>query len=174
MKKTIFILIVFCSLYSSAQLPPHPPGSYIINTNIDKFVGTWISISGTDTLTIVLHKEKIFFPNPLSYDQDMLIGWHRYVKNGQLIESSLQYVGDSYSNGHFTLFGTSENSTKVRFTTFIDLSKNKISDNLRLTIKGNQVPFPRAVWELKNSQGLKIGGYDFGFTVPQTLVLYKN
>jgi hypothetical protein len=170
MKNIFFLLLITNSLNCMAQLSPHPVGSYTTNGLLDKFVGTWMWTSGTDTMTVVLQKQKIHYPSPFDYDIDQIVGWHRYVKAGVLMESSLQYVGTPFSNGHSTLLGWTENKSRLRLT-FDDLSKQKHSNELYFTMLNGSTT--QANWSIRNSEGLKNGGYDHSFTVPTTMAFTK-
>ncbi len=100
-------------------------------TIMDKFVGTWRWVSGTDTVIIVLQRQNVFIQPGIS--RMSLVGWHKYVQNGQVVQSSLQYVGrdetvehtDVTSDLKTTLMGHARNSTTIWFTTFWDLTLHK-------------------------------------------------
>lgn len=83
---------------SSAILQPYQCSSYTPNTELNKFVGNWKWTSGNNSFEMVLKKEKVF--KPLDDDQsceDIIIGFHKYIKNGTEIESSLQNQNSNYS-----------------------------------------------------------------------------
>ncbi len=175
MKKIIIPLIA--TLFTTgcmAQLMPHPQGSYTLSPSLDKFVGTWKWVSGNDTMVLTFLKQKAHFRSPLNYDVDVLVGWHSYIKNGTLVESSLQYAGATpFSwSGQFTLLGSADADYKVGFTTFKDITKHKTSSNLTFTI--NKFNINQATWVLKNSQGMKNANYDYGFTVPLNMVFTRQ
>jgi hypothetical protein len=97
-------------------------------TTMNKFIGTWRWVSNTDTVLIVLQKQNVtIYPR---YSRPLLAGWHKYVKNGQLIQSSLQYVGrdenaDYNSNDpdpKNTLGGFAKDLNTIWFTSFWDLT----------------------------------------------------
>lgn len=144
----IFSLITF-STYSQT----------ITNNDIDKFVGAWRWTSGTDTVEIVLQKQVYNIPMT-GTSTEILVGWHKYVKNGLLNQSSMQYVGrdvnidfnSSAADLKTTLRGGtySSNPNKVFFHTFWDLNKHQSSDlyfellpnsttQVSWTLRGNSV-----------------------------------
>jgi hypothetical protein len=84
MKKIIFLFSVLCTFKASAQV--------MTDNNSNKFIGTWQWTSGTDTLKIVLEKQIYTIPAS-GVSSENLVGWHPYIKNGILKQSSLQYVG---------------------------------------------------------------------------------
>jgi hypothetical protein len=172
MKKILLILCIIWSSICSAQTPP-AQGSYTTNPQLDKFVGTWIWISGSDTMKIVLQKQFVHHKTPYSFEYESLIGWHRYVKNGIQVESSLQYIGSPYNSGHSTLLGsTIDNPRQVRFTTFKDITRNKKSNSLYFTLQNNSLTI--AYWSLKNSEGLAPKNFIYDFTVPMLMTFTKQ
>jgi hypothetical protein len=171
MKKILIIIAIIFSKICSAQTLP-AQGSYTTNSQLDKFVGTWIWTSGTDTMKIVLQKQFVHHKTPYSFEYESLVGWHRYVKNGIQVESSLQYAGTPYSNGYNTLLGgTVGEARRIRFTTFKDLTKNKKTNALFFTLLPNSNIL--ANWNLKSSEGLQTN-YQYGFTVPRQMTFSKQ
>jgi hypothetical protein len=140
MKSKIFLLLLSSLFFikkTTAQTPPAIivpredniyPGAYFTDDNINKFIGTWQWVSGADTVTIVLKKYKRTYDfNPTFY-QDVLHGCHTYIKNGQLVESSMQYI-NSADLDKYKLAGESDyqDSTKANLL-FGDLGKRKSLD----------------------------------------------
>ncbi|MCX6313159.1 MAG: hypothetical protein NTX08_00325 [Sphingobacteriales bacterium] len=175
MKKILIIILTLAFINTKGQVPP--PGSHKVNTDIDEFVGTWISTSGFDTITIILQKQVFHYPPPLSWDEDMLVGWHKYVKNGIIVENDLQNVGTIFTGSYSqaSLFGTTLSPHKVYFTTFRDLSLNKTCD-LRFSITTKNIPHPTAIWILSNPRGARSGlrGPSGLFTFPKNMVFIKQ
>lgn len=153
----------------------------IINNDINKFVGTWRWTSGSDTVEIVLEKQVYVIPLTGSHTED-LVGWHRYVKNGSLLQSSLQYVGrdvniDFNSNSldmKTTLHGSSyqNNPNEVFFTRFWDLSLHK-NFELFFTMLPNSTT--QVNWVLKQPRGIYVGppGLNGIYSLPKQLTLTK-
>ena len=69
--------------------PPKPDGN-ITNNSLDKFIGTWVWINGTDTLKIVLKKENILLPFPENSRADFIIGFHIFKQGNDIVESSIR------------------------------------------------------------------------------------
>jgi len=85
--------------------------SYTPSPELDKFTGHWKWISGNNSFEIVLKKEKIF--SVIGDTQsciDVIIGFHEYIKNGVLIESSLQNQDASFNQKlhSITLYGVQD------------------------------------------------------------------
>ena len=53
------------------------------DTSLTKFVGTWEWTYLTDTVTIILRKKITALPSGLN--NEVLVGWHKYVHNGQVV-----------------------------------------------------------------------------------------
>jgi hypothetical protein len=147
MKKIILILLLFVSLCIKAQVQT--------NNLINKFVGTWQWVSNTDTVKIVLEKQ-VYNLQLTGVQSEILVGWHKYVKNGVVIENSMQYVGldintdYNSSDVHMktTLSGTSRGANKAWFDTFWSLTELR-SNELSLEMLPNSTT--QAKWKLKGS-----------------------
>jgi hypothetical protein len=172
MKKLFFIIAIVFSINTFCQT--------VTNTELDKFIGTWQWSSGNDTVTIVLEKQVYNVPFTGS-NTEMLVGWHRYVKNGALIESSFQYIGRNVNvdaNSHdvdfkTTLLGSTRTPTAVYFRTFWDLTLHK---NCYLYFRLLSGSTTQATWKLKEADGIYNGpsGTYGKFTLPKSLVLTKQ
>lgn len=79
----IFGLLLFSSLIGFGQTN---------SSNLDYYEGKWRWISNSDTLEIYLQRSEILVPQTNAISQ-VLIGWHRYVKDGTQKQSSFQYIG---------------------------------------------------------------------------------
>ena len=167
--KILFITaLAFITLKSDAQI--------IVNNDINKFVGIWRWSSGNDTVEITLQKQN--YHNQFQ----TLCGWHKYVKNGILIESSYQYIGrdinvDFSSNDadfKTTLNGSCYPSTpnNIFFTRFWDLSLHK---NFNLFLNMLPGSTTQATWKLRQPRGVYVGppGKNGLFTLPRDLIMTK-
>lgn len=99
MKSSLIIFLVICiygKVYAQGindTVPIMQCSSYIPNPNLGKIVGTWKWSSGTDSFMMVLRKEKVYdtFSNDFAC-VDKVYGVHEYIKNGQLVETTLEYA----------------------------------------------------------------------------------
>ena len=80
-------LIFLCFIWGEAYTQ-----TVVQNNLLNKFVGTWRWTSGTDTVEIVLEKQVYIIPMTGSHTEK-LVGWHKYVKNGIINQSSYQCIG---------------------------------------------------------------------------------
>lgn len=171
MKYLITILFLIICTTTNAQVQT--------DTAANKFAGTWRWTSGTDTVIIVLEKQVYTIPFT-GASIERLVGWHRYIKNGQVVESSLQYVGrdiniDFNSNDQdlkTTLRGNTRTPNRVLFRTFWDLTLHKDCYLYFTLVQGSTT---QAVWELTDPQGIYGGpiGTIGKFTLPKNLILNK-
>lgn len=162
MKYVLLILSFVISFTAFSQVQTDPDS--------DKFIGTWKWVSGSDSLILHLYKQAVHYPAPLNYDVENIIGWHKYVKNGIVTKSSIQYSGQPYLNGHSTIFAWNQSPIKL-YGTFEDISKNKECD-LYLTMTDNT--YTQLIWKIMEPRGLRPSGFQYGFTLPVNLTLLKQ
>ena len=152
--------------------PPQPHGN-ITNASLDKFIGTWVWNSGTETLTIVLKKENVLLPFLENSRSDMIIGFHMFKQGDTIVESSISYVSTNYSDNHSTITGVNvvgiDNPNEL-ICSITNIAKNKSGD-LKLVINSS---LNQLTWTLKNREGIKIGNYDFTFSYPRSITLQKQ
>lgn len=168
--KNIFLSICLLYCFNLSAQTPYPSGSYNAKPELDKFVGTWRWVSGSDTVEIRLFKQAIHYPQPLNYDVEALVGWHKYVNNGVTIETSLQFTGLPRTGGHSTMLAWDQTPNKV-YGTFTDLTKNKNCD-IYLTM--TNAAYTQLDWKLKEPRGIRPAGFQYGFTLPVNLTLTKQ
>jgi hypothetical protein len=169
MKNIILILSLAYFANCKAQTP-YPSGSYQSKPELNKFVGTWVWASGSDSLILHLYKQAIHYPTPLNYDVENIVGWHKYISNGTVTESSIQYSGQPYVGGHSSIFAWGQSPIKL-YGTFDDLTKNKSCDlYLTMTNATNTL----LNWKLKEPRGIRPTGFQYGFTLPTNLTLTKQ
>jgi hypothetical protein len=168
MKKIILISMIVISTNCFCQT----------TSQLDKFVGTWRWVSNNDTVSIVLEKQNVqIYPG---YIKTLIVGWHKYVKNGILIQSSFQYIGrdknldlnSTATDLKTTLMGHLSSPNSIWCTTFWDLSLHK-SFYLYLTLLPNSTT--QLKWNLRQHNGIYSGpSGTFGlFTLPKSLIMAK-
>lgn len=168
------------STYAFAQTPPTSeqptennliPGHYYIDNNLNKFVGTWRWSSGLDTVIINLKKMKHIYSTPPTpaMQQDWLYGGHIYIKNGQVVESSMQYI-NSTNPSQYNIVGYSNlnDSTKADLL-FGDISKRR-THFLKLQFLIGVNP-KRLVWHTDYRTSVNALP---GMTLPRDMVLTKQ
>jgi hypothetical protein len=174
MKHILFIFLFnLFFLNSKAQNFP-AQGSYITNNTMGAFHGTWLWVSGMDTVKIYLITKKIHFTDNDGFDIDCIVGWHVYKRGNVVIESNYANINNTSTN---SLTCSNEIDTpdplKVKGD-FKDLTKNKHGNvTLTLNAAGNQL-----TWKLENSPGAKYRRstdppYDWNFTLPENIVFTK-
>lgn len=63
-------------------------GSNIIRNYLNNFEGTWKWTSGNSEIIIMLKKVNIYYET-LNFYEDVVIGSHKYIQNGQVVEDFL-------------------------------------------------------------------------------------
>lgn len=175
MKKTILLGITFLiSCCTIAQTPTLPePNGNIANPSLDKFIGTWVWSNGTESLTLVLKKENILLPFFENSRADVIIGFHMFKQGNAIVESSLSYVNTNYSDKRFTILAGNtvgvDNPNKIGGT-IENTAKNKLGQ-LKLVINSS---LDQLSWTLNNSEGVRIGKFDYTFSYPLSLILQKQ
>ena len=183
--KRVFILIII-SLFIANMIYSQPQriikntdngvqnGDYLVGEDVSKYLGTWEWESGKDKFTVILTKKDrmLIEVNGFKVYNDMVIGWHQYMQNGIIVESSLDKQSLPINNGkEALLYSTINGDTKqssYRSLKILDLTQEKTS-SLRLTIKEN----PNELhWEVYVHQG----GYHMKpekFTLPVDVILKR-
>ena len=167
---------------SFSQVPPNIiiptenniySNAYFVDNNINKFVGTWRWVSGNDTVLIALKKTKrtIEFP-PYTYFEDMLYGCNTYIKNGQLVFSTMQFI-NSPNLSNYNIAGGSnyQDSTKANLI-FGDRPKKRRHNLILQFIAGTP---NKLSWHTNGREGACIEPCPPpGFTLPRDMILTKQ
>ncbi|RAV27403.1 hypothetical protein, partial [Sinomicrobium soli] len=85
--------------------------------------------------------------------------------------SSYADISTNAADRKWTLLGsgTDPNNPMVFSGRITDITKDK-GGNLRMVLNADRT---QLTWELSNSEGARIGDYDWGFTLPKQLTLHK-
>ena len=154
-------------------------GQIHTDPGLDKFVGHWRWINLADTVEIILQKQTV--TNPMSFNTvEVIAGWHRYVKNGMVQQSSVQFVGtvlfsdfnNPASYEKVTMVAGSYGVNALLVSPFIDIQLHK-NFELFLTLLPNSLT--QLNWDLRQPRGLYAGpaGLNGVFSLPKNLVLTK-
>ena len=168
----LFVIIFLFSGCSSLKAQPPAPGSNVTNNYINKFAGTWQWSNSSDTLIIKLSKVNRSFSE---YTADVLIGVHKYVKNGVVFDDVLnKYDSIFLSRKMRTIQLTnyqSLDSSKV-IGSVRDITKNKVNN---LSLEFIPSTPPTLIWHLKTAEGTFIDpNFQYGLTMPKDLILTKQ
>ena len=134
-----------------------------------QMLGTWEWRSRTDTFRLILQREPAFkMPDGTTYS--VMLGRHRYVRAGPVVEQSFTLAGQDGNPG-FTLFGfpTDYNSF---YMSFWDMTKEKLGRSTLKIMPGNP---DELQWHL--TMPTETVGVNRvipeGFSVPTDLVLKR-
>jgi hypothetical protein len=171
MKSIVMLFgLMILSLFANAQIPDK--GSYVTNTDIDKFEGTWKWEQNGEEIVIKLKKVKHLFTS--GYYEDVLVGCHSYSRNGIIIESSMNDFNDAIQFNHrkrtLLCWGVANNSNLVQCRIW-DITRKK-SLELRLTYLGG---LPLEIkWELERGTDVISPPAQIGETMPLSITLIKQ
>ncbi len=177
MKKIIIYiacLIILPVLVTAQPVERLDVNKHIYNSGLSKFVGTWQWVGGTDTIKIVLKKEHKSYEDIIkncNCSADAIIGFHIYKKGATVVESSIQYANTSYTAKKSTIIGGTNNVEDITLSARLrDITKNK-GVVLKLTLNTDRTTL---TWHTDVIEGVKIGPYDPGFTLPRDIILTKQ
>jgi len=178
--KILLTVVFFNSIQINSQMSISlTPGSKNYNPTLDKFAGIWKWENNNEELILDLRKKNIPLP---PYEKnifaDGIYGYHKFSKNNQVIESSMNFSGENFTNGKFTLLGGLEyrlnpNELKGHIN---HISKNNKKVNFEIEyIDANHIKLV----SLSNPPGTKINvtgqpAYDWSINLPQNIILTKQ
>lgn len=172
MKNILLGLLSFLLLGCCVAQPP-TPGSYVTNNNIDKFVGTWKWVSGNDEIIFKLAK---FRHTVTNYDEDIILGSHSYIQNGNLIESSLDKfnnLGNNHKDRSIYAWNDPTVSQNKIEGAIKDISKHKDLEIIMEYISGSSPAQVMVTLSYKH-QTLTKDNQQPGMTLPATFTLIKQ
>jgi hypothetical protein len=179
MRITHLIIALIPVLSCKPQAQILQPNSYVTNEHLNKFVGTWRWVNGTDTLIVKLAKVRYYYIQPAQSSADKLVGCHKYISNGQVIESSLERYDSVVNINHRrnTFFAWNNESDTLKVEGVVkDISKRK---NCKIFLDYTAGTTPQIVWKLEPTNGLAFTlpgqqPYDHNFTLPRNLIPTKQ
>jgi len=154
-------------------------GANNLNPCQNKFIGIWKWENNNDSFTLNLKKQNISMP---PYDKnikaDILYGFHKYVKNNIVVETSIDNSSYDYESGKFTLSGGlgARCSNNILEGSIYHISKN--SKKVRFEIEYIDATHIKLV-SLSNPPGTKVNvsgepAYDWSINLPQNIILTKQ
>jgi hypothetical protein len=157
MKKILVIVILLISTQSIV----------IAQTNYIP-LGTWKYISGNDTLEVFFVAGQI---TAGSNTYPIVRGYHKYIKNGVLLENSLSQINNPSLNKASIVINY-VNSSETRFDGIIkDLSKNRKRRIILKKINLTQISVSITSYESWQRYPVPTGN---GYTLPRQFTLIKQ
>lgn len=153
--KTILIAITIILSFSSSQA----------QTNYNP-TGTWKWTNGNDTIEFYFKTDSLYYIDEYI---PIIIAFHKYTKNGQVIENCLANINSNYSQRLFSLsiINTADTNPKLGGD-FKDISRN----TLRYMILKRINPTSMEIG-LMYLEGVR-NGKPYGFTLPRNFTLIKQ
>ncbi|WP_297984494.1 DUF6705 family protein [uncultured Chryseobacterium sp.] len=172
MKNILTTIILFFSFSCSAQYGKEfNNGDNYLNNSLNKFVGTWKYSDANQSLTIILKKENIKLPIENDVRADAIIGFHKFVKNGNIIEDNTMYFNTNYSDKKFSLFAFGDENEITEFE--IGLTSQSTNKNVDVKIQYIDSTHIKII-SIKNTPGLKLKPFDPVIIYPQNIILTKQ
>lgn len=177
--KAIFIFLTMISLKVMSQTLNISPGANNLNPNLDKYVGMWKWEGNNKSFTIIFKKENIILP-PVSKNvkADVLYGFHKYTDGQLMVENSLSFSNNSYSEGKSSILGGLGRSGlgNVLLGSITHISKNR--KNVDFIIEYLDPTHIKLV-SLKNPEGVRLRlsselAFDWSISLPQDIILTKQ
>lgn len=170
-------LLFIATIMHSQDLPPEL-GSNILNLDIDKFVGTWYWEGTGKSLKFILKKENVdFMPiTKMDYKADLIVGFHKFVENGIIIEDSTPYYKTFYNDKKKTVSGCTEKNDPGLLTGNIHHKSKKKLVNFKIQFLDNN---HIKLLEVKNTHGIKVWQegetpYDSSISLPSNIILTRQ
>lgn len=132
MKKPIIIVYMLCLVnfvYGQSNKFPQK-GDNFKNDNIDRFQGDWVWGHNGDTVKIYLKKEDLEVAPEIR--ADVLVGFHKYIQNGKVVESSYELRNTKEAKKRHTFVGSAEGRSDKIEGIIQDLSSGR-SKNVIMT-----------------------------------------
>lgn len=170
-KTKVLLLIIFLAF--NKRINAQTAGSYITNTTMGAFHGTWQWVNGSDTVKIYLETKKVYCDVNGGFYWDELVGWHLYKKGSSIIQNTIPYINNVSQAAFFA--GNEGRPYGVAWGTLKDITKNK-SGEVILTLNAAQ---NQLTWKLDISPGIKVfvpgvsPTPQRGFTLPENMLLIK-
>ncbi|MEX2349794.1 MAG: DUF6705 family protein [Flavobacteriaceae bacterium] len=139
----LFLSIIFTISCKAQTIVPlktspldAPENAYYkdLNNELNKFEGTWQYANGNTSFTMVLEKKiKVDMDD---YYNDKIVGWYKYIENGQVIINTLLNTNDFY-----IIYGSNLSDDGKRLIVhFEDPTRPKVSYQVRLDVVSSSTP----------------------------------
>ncbi|ETN96365.1 hypothetical protein P278_07340 [Zhouia amylolytica AD3] len=144
------------------------------NSELNKYLGTWVYSNGNETFKIKLLPSR--FPLPDGTYENMIQGYHYYEKDGVIVESSFDkittVINDHIYPGSTMGGGIIEHVLSIHIK---DISKDKYGIVTLKLIEENKIK-----WSLRENSnetvtvGMSVKRSEQGFSMPSEMILEKS
>lgn len=168
------ILIFICINNCSAQSYYRP------DPDADKFAGIWKWGDTTNGLTLIMKKEnnvKILGNNDNTI-MDLLIGFYKLYKNGQLKEDTTMYSNTNFADKKRGFIGTTETGTSINNPDQLRVlmsHKNKSIEVVVVYLDATHIK----ITKVRNTEGVRVilpgqSPTDWSIDIPENIILTKQ
>lgn len=166
--KRIFILIITV-MALMPKTHSQVPDEYLKDA-IKKWQGVWQGVNGKDTLTFYIIQsshpgEKMLKDN----NYVGLYGWHKIIQKSKIIESTLEYSGNSW-NDKCSLTGSYKKTDNKLSVVLNDITRNRLVGGDLVLLDENKAilkTWLKEVWRKNNEK------YPTGQTFPKEIKLQR-
>ncbi|MFY1047272.1 DUF6705 family protein [Chryseobacterium sp. GP-SGM7] len=176
MKNIIFLIFALFMININAQNTLPQPGDNILDPNADKFMGTWKWENGNSSFTLIMHKENVLVPFPDNVHADWVIGFHKFINNGSIIEDFSMFSNTNFNDKKKSIVAKSKNGFPNILHGYMQhKSKNKSVEFEIEYIDSTHIK----LLSLKNKPGTKVTiqgqpAFDWSISLPQNIILTKQ
>ncbi len=163
--KTLILILISLLISYSLKAQQQTNVTYLTQPDLERFTGGWQYVSHDTTFLINLKLVKTFVNNEPLYI-DAIQGDYIIKKGGEILHSS---VGcKTIKSGGYV--DKSISKDKINFL-FYDLGKKSKSGDVVFELLNSSAN--TASWKLTNTEGVRIGYYDYSFSVPEKAVFTR-
>jgi hypothetical protein len=150
-------------------------GSYVTNSNVDKFEGTWKWVNGSKEIVFQLKKFKHRMAIG-NYDEDIILGSHSYKINANTIESSGSDFANIPSNHKLAsifVYNNPQLGVNALAGNIDDISK-KTSQKIKIEFIPNTSPAQISITIEERHDFITKPEQQMGITLPPTFIMVKQ
>src|SRR5687768_7930501 len=159
--KIIFLVLIILFNLGSVYSQESTKAIYYPKPDLKKFEGTWEYEHQGEKFIINLKMEKL---TKEEFTMDFLQGYYTHIKDGIVLANAVDQTKKTIAVGTFA-----DSTNKIKFL-FKDLVKDKLGE-ATMELEGNNRDV--ALWKLTNTEGIRVGKYDYSFSVPLKAVLKR-
>ncbi len=171
---TVIALLAMVN-FAFTQYVDLKPGYHHLDPGAKKFAGIWEWKKGNDSFMLILSFQEVEFKRYLKgVTADVILGWHKFVKNGKVVEDSTPFKYSNFCKGKWTILSGSGMLDKNLLEGTIQHKSKKKSVNFK--IKYIDTDHIKLV-TVFNIPGTKVSTdehpYDSSISLPQNIVLTR-
>lgn len=176
-KRIISTLIAFLTIVSLglSQEVKMKAGDHFPDPDCKKFAGIWLWKNRNNSFKLILRFEKVTYHMFDNITNDIIVGFHKFVKENRIVEDSTPYKLTAFKDNKSSLLGGTDSNNRNHLTgSIIHLSKDKSVKFDIEYIDSNHIKLVKVT----NTPGVKISTpgkpYDSSISLPQNIILIRQ